>query len=208
MKWIYFKSLNQQEVTVSALLDSEAEVVAKKIDNIWRITTPDLEPQRTPQSDEDLLDFLNPLIINLQDLEFQALLDKIQNLRFELLMTPVVNLLKSDVWVEYQKLVKIGLKYTTTKWEDNFNKEQSFLTGVESQLSKVDSYSKIFSQVFKGLNPKSTRNVFEVNLQMFLKDLKVKNLITLPSNVAMDNISKAFFRKSQTSVEELISDLS
>jgi hypothetical protein len=210
MKFIDFQSIKIQENTIVALFNYGSENIAKKIDHVWRVVHPDLDATKISQDEEELKIYFENICLDLKEKELQLFHKEIVFLKEEILNSPVLEIKKNNLISSLNDKIKKGLSYSLNNpnWQEKFNTENKFILGVESQLSKTETYSKLFSQVFKGLNPKATRNVFETNLQMFFQNLKIKNLLKLPASPAMDNVSKAFFRKSQSSVDEIISDLS
>ena len=209
MNWIAYNQTILTEQTVSLEFSDSHEVVAKYIDYIWRFVHPDFENDSIPQDNEELKKYISNIALKNKEKALLIAHEEIVNERKSLINLPVVVLSKNKIHIELQNKIKKNLPFfQNSNLYDSLINEDKIIKGIEIQLSKITNYSKLFSNVVQCLNPKATRNVFEINVQKFLKELSVAHLISLPESPTMDNISKAFFKQERSSVGEIISHLS
>lgn len=208
MEWIKYNQSNLTENAINLEFENESLLGAKKIDGLWKVILDDLDLDFISQDPFDLKNDIDKFCHEKKEQELYNFYEDVVAQRKELMKLPVISLAKSRLDVELQNHINKHIKYfDDSSLLDGLNKELSFLKGLENQLSKIPSYSKLFAEVVKGLNPKATRNVFEINVQKFLKDLSISHLIALPENPSMPQISKAFFKQERGSVSEIISHL-
>lgn len=208
MEWIKYIQTNLSENSISLEFEDESLVAVKKIEGLWKIVLPDLDLDFMTQDSFELKKQIHKFCETKKNQELSDVYEEVVSQRKELMKMPVLSLSKSRLDLELQNHINQNIKYfDDSVFLEGLNKELSFLKGLESQLTKLPSYSKLFAEVVKGLNPKATRNVFEINVQKFLKELSISNLIILPENPSMPQISKAFFKQERSSVLEIISHL-
>lgn len=207
MNYLGYKSVKSTETTVYLILDNDSLVVARLSDEKWRSTHEDFSV--TSKNLEEIKSEIHHQAVQLQDQDLQKLFTQLESLKEEILQTPAFVLAKQGTLNTLQEYINLGLDSSenSAQWSESFKQEQKQFNKINEELSKLPNYHKLFQQVFRSLNPKATRNVFEVNTKLFLSDLLVKDLSSLPEVESVDYISKAFFRKEQDSVQSIIADL-